>query len=294
MDMPDTLTQEFTGLLEGSYYTVKVIALDSWGKECEIPLTADFATTGEAPESANPGEEIPTADVLDIQIESSGIKDVSTKNKTVENGIEITQTSQENADEETNSGSHERQGNMANETFNQTTIAGGYVENITNSITEALGDKFSAGQTESIVRQVIEQIKVTARENFSSIEINLNPENRGKVGISVASKNGVLTAQISVETEAAKNAIESQMAVLKESFNEQGIKIEDVEITLASHQFERNNESESRRNDEQKARKTTRRIRLEDIDALGKDEQEQEAREEQNRILMGNTINYSA
>ncbi len=85
MDMPDTLTQEFTGLLEGSYYTVKVTALDSWGKECEVPLSADFETTGEVPESANPGEEIPTADVLDIRVESSGITDVSAKNKTVEN-----------------------------------------------------------------------------------------------------------------------------------------------------------------------------------------------------------------
>lgn len=85
MDMPDTLTQEFVGLLEGSDYTVKVTALDSWGKECEVPLSIDFTTTGEKPKSANPGEEIPTADVLDIRVESSGIKDVSAKEKAVEN-----------------------------------------------------------------------------------------------------------------------------------------------------------------------------------------------------------------
>ena len=85
MDMPKTLTQEFTGLLEGSNYTVKVTAIDSWGKECEVPLSVDFTTTGEAPKSANPGEEIPTADVLDIRVDSAKITDVSEKNKTVEN-----------------------------------------------------------------------------------------------------------------------------------------------------------------------------------------------------------------
>ena len=85
LDTPETLTQEFTGLLEGSNYTVKVTAIDSWGKESEIPLSADFTTTGEVPESANPGEVIPTADVLDIHVEEAGISDVSAKNKLVEN-----------------------------------------------------------------------------------------------------------------------------------------------------------------------------------------------------------------
>ena len=85
LDMPETLTQEFTGLLEGSNYTVKVTAIDSWGKESEVPLSADFTTTGEAPESANPGEEIPTADVLDVRVEATGVTDVSAKKKIVEN-----------------------------------------------------------------------------------------------------------------------------------------------------------------------------------------------------------------
>lgn len=85
LDTPKTLTQEFTGLLEGSNYTVKVTAIDSWGKESEVPLVADFTTTGEAPESSNPGEEIPTADVLDIKVEEAQVTDVSAKHKSVEN-----------------------------------------------------------------------------------------------------------------------------------------------------------------------------------------------------------------
>lgn len=90
LSMPETLTQEFTGLLEGSEYTVKVTAIDSWGKESELPLSVDFKTTGVAPVSSNPLEEIPTADVLDIRIEKDEIKDCSENSRTVENeGVSI-------------------------------------------------------------------------------------------------------------------------------------------------------------------------------------------------------------
>lgn len=85
LDMPKTLTQEFTGLVEGSYYTVEVTAIDSWGKESEKPITAEFSTGGEKPESLNPGDEIPKADIFDIQASENGFADVSGKNKEVEN-----------------------------------------------------------------------------------------------------------------------------------------------------------------------------------------------------------------
>ena len=85
LDTPKTLTQEFTGLLEGSNYTVKVTAIDSWGKESEAPLVVDFTTSGETPVSSNPGEEIPTADVLDVRVDASGATDFSAKKKTIEN-----------------------------------------------------------------------------------------------------------------------------------------------------------------------------------------------------------------
>lgn len=91
LDTPKTLTQEFKGLLEGSDYTVKVTAIDSWGKESEKPITADFSTTGNRPESLNPGDEIPKADIFDIQASENGFADISGKNKVVTNdGVSVT------------------------------------------------------------------------------------------------------------------------------------------------------------------------------------------------------------
>ena len=91
LDTPKTLTQEFKGLLEGSDYEVKVTAIDSWGKESEKPITAEFSTTGERPESLNPGDEIPKADIFDVQASENGFADVSGQNKEVVNdGVNVT------------------------------------------------------------------------------------------------------------------------------------------------------------------------------------------------------------
>jgi hypothetical protein len=90
LDTPKTLTQEIKGLLEGSDYEVKVTAIDSWGKECEKPLTAEFSTTGDRPETLNPGDELPKADIFDIQASENGFADVSANNKEVVNeGVTI-------------------------------------------------------------------------------------------------------------------------------------------------------------------------------------------------------------
>lgn len=91
LDTPKTLTQEFKGLLEGSDYTVEVTAIDSWGKESEKPITADFSTTGDRPETLNPGDEIPKADIFDVQASENGFVDISGKNKEVVNdGVNVT------------------------------------------------------------------------------------------------------------------------------------------------------------------------------------------------------------
>lgn len=47
LDMPETLTQEFGELEPATHYVVKVTAIDSWGRECDKPLEAEFTTAEE-------------------------------------------------------------------------------------------------------------------------------------------------------------------------------------------------------------------------------------------------------
>jgi flagellar hook-length control protein FliK len=74
------------------------------------------------------------------------------------------------------------------------------------------------------------------------MELQLNPENLGKVNLSIQSKNGVLTAQFVVQNEISKEAIESQMHILRESLNEQGIKVEAIEVTVSNYTFDQTNQ----------------------------------------------------
>lgn len=147
-----------------------------------------------------------------------------------------------------------------------------------------------------IFNQVMEGIKVISGEDMSSMEMQLQPENLGKLNIQVVSKNGIITAQIITQSEAVKQAIESQMFLLKENMNNQEIAIEDVEVTVSSHAFEQgmDNGSHENSNQQQKRRKFVseddmQAVNAADIKAI-KEEILEEAMKEQN----GSTISYTA
>lgn len=56
--------------------------------------------------------------------------------------------------------------------------------------------------------------------------------------VAVTAKEGIVTAQLTAQNEQVKAALENQLTALKEQFNNQGIKVEAVEITVQSHGFE--------------------------------------------------------
>ena len=76
------------------------------------------------------------------------------------------------------------------------------------------------------MRQVSQMTKVMVTQAESSIEMQLNPANLGKVYLQVVSREGVITAQLAAQNEAVKEALENQVAILKENMNQQGIKVE--------------------------------------------------------------------
>lgn len=87
----------------------------------------------------------------------------------------------------------------------------------------------------TIVDQIVEQIKVKIGEHTTSMELTLTPEHLGKVNLTIVSKDGVMTAQFVAETEMAKKALESQMQLLKQNFEQQGLKVNEVEVMVSSN-----------------------------------------------------------
>ena len=95
--------------------------------------------------------------------------------------------------------------------------------------------------TMDIIRQIAERVSISGTTSEdSTIEMQLNPENLGKIYINVTERNSEITARIALSNEAVKEALETQMVELRETLNNSGIKVNDVEVTIASHEFEQN------------------------------------------------------
>lgn len=153
-------------------------------------------------------------------------------------------------------------------------------------------------ETQDIMRQIMDFMRIQVKPDMSSLEMQLHPESLGTVQVQVASKGGVLTANFVTENETVKAALESQMVQLKESFAEQGVKVDAIEVTVQTHQFEQNLEQgRGRQPQEEPERRTrTRRIDLSGLDGLSIPEE----MEEEDRVTAemmaanGQTVDYTA
>ncbi|MDO5294971.1 MAG: flagellar hook-length control protein FliK [bacterium] len=136
-----------------------------------------------------------------------------------------------------------------------------------NSLNEA-GQVSDLVTAKEIVTQLVEQIKISINQTNTSMELMLNPENLGKVQLLVSSKNGVLTAQMTVDNQITKEAIESSIHTLKETFAEQGLKVEEVEVTIGNYSSEYDEQRNEEQQQEQKGSK--RKLNLDDNELSGR------------------------
>lgn len=194
--------------------------------------------------------------------------------------------------------SETRQNDSQTNENNQSLFGNGQMLSTSNQIVEGLANAI-AGTSDNmsqaeIISQVIEQVKTQFKPDMTSMELQLYPEHLGKVSISVIAKDGAITAQIAAETETAKVAMESQLSTLKDALNNQGVKVEAVEVTVASHNFDENlnNGDSSQKENEHK----NGRVRKSLLDELNGDDAIMlgDISEEAKMETIGNTVSYKA
>ena len=154
---------------------------------------------------------------------------------------------------------------------------------------------------QDIMNQITEFAKVNLSPENSSIEMQLNPENLGKVYLHIAAtKEGNITAELAVSSETVKTALEAQIADLRTSLNQQGIKVDAVEVTIASHEFERNLEQNASGEEQQgsqreeSGRTAGRRLFRGELDELSGLMNEEETLAAQIMKDHGNTMDVTA
>ena len=147
-----------------------------------------------------------------------------------------------------------------------------------------------------IAEQILERMKTVTDGDYSDVEMQLHPASLGTLHIHVTNNAGVLTASFVTENEAVRSAVESQMVRLIEQFESQGIKIEAVEVTVASHAFEQGNDAGRSNESNEGNPRRSRRINLGDY----ADEEGIEGLNEEEKIAAemmaanGNTVDFMA
>lgn len=163
---------------------------------------------------------------------------------------------------------------------------------LTERIEELVADRTDVETAENITKQVVNQVKLTMKNDVTSLQMQLYPEHLGKVSIQVVSKNGVLTAQIAAENEVAKAALESQLATLKESFDSQGIKVQSVEVMVSTNAFEQNQQSNTENSDQE--HRHGRRAKKNILTGLTGEDDSELPEDNSLQETLGNTVSYTA
>lgn len=203
--------------------------------------------------------------------------------------VNVTEQTSDETDNRGTSGQHE----SAKE------FAQSIVQNLNQSVNEAvasseISEPFGVDRTD-IIEQMLDAVRVNVTPETSSMEIQLTPEHLGKINLNVATRNGIITATITAQNESVRAAIENQVVQLKESMNNQGLKVEHVEVTVASHEFNMNydNNGDSQNMGNGHKNNSSRRFRTEEELTMD----DNNAVEETERRLMeanGNSVSYMA
>ncbi len=150
-----------------------------------------------------------------------------------------------------------------------------------------------------MIEQIAEQTKVTLSQDVSTMEMQLKPENLGRVYLEVSTKEGAVRAQIAVQDEMIKEALQTQVATLQEKLNQAGVRVDAVEVTVASHQFEKNLEQDQRQQedsntDQNHSERRGRNLKLDELDEMSGLMTEEEQLAAQIMKDNGNSVDFTA
>ena len=179
-------------------------------------------------------------------------------------------------------------------TFNQTQAVTNQTVNTVGDIVETVTSYTTGADTESIMRQVTDYVKVHISEDVTKMEIELHPASLGTVNMQINSQNGQITAHLTVQNELVKSVLETQMIKLQETFDEQGTKVSAIEVTVAEYSL--NSQSDNNYSEERNSRNygsKKKGINLNEIGSL--DELDEEEQLEAKVMEMnGSSVNYTA
>lgn len=293
-ELPDQMPEEMV---------VEADALET-ETEAQAPQTETQSAAAATPQNAGVQTQasVDTEEPLEEQEIVQPEQKVSEQSEQADSG-ETNTSSQSGKDEKTYAGSMEEQTNgIAEHThvFQQS----GVTESAQLSTPQAeVPQVMSYLEVEQLMNQMEGLARAFASAEGTTLEMQLNPESLGKLFLTVSEKQGTVTAQIAASNEQVKEALQTQMVELRATLQAQGLKVEAVEVTVATHEFEQNLDGSTSANagmQEQEGRQMPgerggrRNIDRNSLDELSGLMSEEEALVAQMMRDNGGTVDYTA
>lgn len=223
----------------------------------------DAADSGNTSENVSAEEESAT-NTSNVSTEKKSVQGettVNTSDNSSDTKVEVSVTKSEESSSQQSSYSSQSEDDMSEVTHDQTiseddvttdnqhTVRNDFIQNLNQAVNDAVQvakpESVRMQQMVDIVNQVVERIKVSIGTESTSMEMQLNPEHLGKLLLNVSSKNGVMTAVFSVQSEEARAALESQMYTLRENLELRELKVDAVEVNVSDFDFSHSDQTMS-------------------------------------------------
>ncbi len=124
-------------------------------------------------------------------------------------------------------------------------------ENFSSTLNEAKATANSKGlpngvTEKSVVEQVVQKFAIKGTDNQNEIKIKLDPPALGTIRMNINTAGDSVKTTIIAENQAVKQAIEANLNQLKDSFTNQGMKIESFEVMVGGEPgFKENRQHQS-------------------------------------------------
>lgn len=282
-------------------------------------LVADMSEAKEEPADVQPDVQMPVGDKPEVSVE--GMKDyavsvakdggtvqikVTVDDESGEKHVneQVTQTAKpETEPVAKKSGMGEEQHRQEGSQTGEQSAGSAMLQHVTQQSQEVEAPVeqpvYTQPETNQIMDQIVEYMKINIKPETQELEMQLHPASLGTVHVQLVAKDGVITAQFTAQNETVKAVLETQMIQLKQQFEEQGIKVEAVEVTVANHSYgeQYGGERDTADQNGENAKKGTRRINL-NLDEMEEDGFENLDDSERIAVEMmqanGGTVDYTA
>ena len=151
-------------------------------------------------------------------------------------------------------------------------------------------------QSVQIIEQIVRQMRVSVTDTTSTMEMQLNPERLGKVLLTISAKEGMMTANFTVQTEEARLAFESQMYQLRDTLEQKEIKVEAVSISVSDFSFAQGGGDDADSKNLEQGDGKSRRFQFEDSEEEAQEASDKEAERVRKSVMRdhGGSVDFTA